>query len=348
MKSVMLGMSGGVDSSAAAVMLLEQGFEVSGVTLILKDGEQTLRDVESARNVADALGIEHHTVDLREKFSNEVIANFASEYKSGRTPNPCCVCNMKIKFGAMLDFALENGADGIATGHYAKLKKDEESGKTLLMRSEGPKDQSYFLYGLNEFQLSHSIFPLENAGSKDEIRAICAAKGLSVASRGDSQEICFVPDDDYVSFLSAMGVESEAGDFLDMQGNVIGRHEGIIRYTVGQRKGLGAFGKPMFVTSINAEKNSVILGENGSQYSKGLIADSLNLISIDSLDAPLRAQVKIRFRAKEQWATVTPVDGGRVEVVFDEPQRSVTPGQAAVFYDGDTVIGGARIISQIG
>lgn len=346
MKKIMLGMSGGVDSSAAALLLIERGFEVTGVTLLLRGGDDALRDVDDARATASRLGIEHRTVDLRQTFADGVIADFVSEYRSGRTPNPCIRCNEQIKFGAMLDYALQNGADGIATGHYAKIKKADD-GRSLLIRSDSPKDQSYFLYRLNEFQLSHTVFPLENITDKDEVRAICENAGLSAARRGDSQEICFVPDDDYIAFLESRGVTAEKGDFVDTSGRVIGTHQGIIRYTVGQRKGLGAFGRPVFVTRIDAATNRVVLGDNGEQYSRGLIADSVNLIAMDALPPAFEAEVKIRFRARPEKALITPLPDGRFSVEFAEPQRSVTPGQAAVIYIGDTVVGGGRIIEQL-
>ena len=225
-----------------------------------------------------------------------------------------------------------------------RIGKDGE--RFLLKKSESPKDQSYFLYRLNQHQLSHTIFPLEGL-EKNEIREIALKAGLPVAEKGDSQEICFVPNDDYISYLASLGITSPKGNFIDIDGNILGTHNGIINSTIGQRKGLGAFGKPMFVTGISAENNTVTIGENGSQYSIGLVADRLNFIAFDSLEEPIRATVKIRFRAKPEIATVTPNSDGTVTVIFDEPQRSITPGQSAVFYDGDTVIGGGRIISAL-
>ena len=344
MKKIAIGLSGGVDSSTAAHLLLQQGYDVTGIILRLKPDSLADADIADARRIADALGIELHVLDRREIFRKSVIEPFVSEYLAARTPNPCVECNAAIKFGVMLDYALEIGCDGIATGHYAKI--EEKDGRFLLRRSESAKDQSYFLYRLNQFQLAHSMFPLEGM-EKEKIREIAEKANLPVAKKGDSQEICFVPNDDYIAYLTAMGISSPKGNFIDKSGNILGTHNGIINYTIGQRKGLGAFGKPMFVTGINAADNTVTIGENGSQYSRGLVADRLNFIAVEELTEPMRADVKIRFRAKEQPATVTPNGDGTVTVIFDEPQRSVTPGQGAVFYDGDIIIGGGRIIKAI-
>lgn len=344
MKKIAIGLSGGVDSSTAASLLLQQGYDVTGIILRLKPDNLADSDIADAQRIADALGIELHVVDRREIFRKKVIEPFVSEYLHARTPNPCVECNAAIKFGAMLDYALEIGCDGIATGHYARI--EENNGRYLLKRSESAKDQSYFLYRLNQFQLSHAMFPLEGM-EKKKIREIAEKANLPVAQKRDSQEICFVPDDDYIAYLSAMGISSPKGSFIDKSGNILGTHNGIINYTIGQRKGLGAFGKPMFVTGINAENNTVTIGENGSQYSRGLIADKMNFIAFEELNETIRADVKIRFRAKEQPATVTPNGDGTVTVIFDEPQRSVTPGQGAVMYDGNTLLGGGRIIKSI-
>ncbi len=342
MKKIAIGLSGGVDSATAAHLLLEQGCDVTGIILRLKPGELADNDIADAQKIADFLGIKLHVLDRREFFKDSVIDPFVSEYLAARTPNPCIECNSSIKFGAMLDYALEIGCDGIATGHYAAI--EEKDGRFLLKRSKSAKDQSYFLYRLNQFQLSRAVFPLEGL-EKPQIREIAEKAGLPVAEKGDSQEICFVPNDDYIAYLSSLGITSPKGDFVDINGNVLGTHNGIINYTIGQRKGLGAFGKPMFVTGISAESNTVTIGENGSQYSRSLIADRMNYIAVDALTQPVRADVKIRFRAKAEPALITPNTDGTVTIVFDEPQRSVTPGQSAVIYSADTVIGGGRIIA---
>lgn len=345
MKKAAIGLSGGVDSGTAAYMLLKQGYDVEGIILRLKPDNLADADIADAQRVADALGIRLNVLDCREKFKESVIDPFVNEYLAARTPNPCVECNSAIKFGAMLDYALKLGCDFVATGHYAKI--EESGGRFLLKRAESEKDQSYFLYRLNRFQLSHAMFPLAHM-EKSEIRKIAQQAALPVAQKKDSQEICFIPNDDYISYLKSRNVVSPKGDFVDINGNVLGTHNGIINYTVGQRKGLGAFGKPMFVTEINAKNNTVTIGENGSQYSSGLVADRLNFIACENLTEPIRANVKIRFRAKEQPATVTANGDGTITVMFDEPQRSITPGQSAVIYDGDVVVGGGRIIKAIG
>ena len=337
---IAIGLSGGVDSAVAAYMLISQGFEVMGITLRLAPCAHADTDISDAARVAEALGIEHRVLDIGDKFEEKVVSPFISEYLHGRTPNPCIVCNREIKFGAMLDFALECGCSSLATGHYARV----ENG--VLLRSHSKKDQSYFLCRLSREQLMRAVFPLGSL-EKEEIRRIALEANLPSANRRDSLEICFVENDDYSAFLTSRGVTSSNGDIIDSDGNVIGAHNGIINYTIGQRKGLGAFGRPVFVTAIDATKNTVTVGDNGEQYSDGLIADTLSLINPDSLDGVRRAEVKIRFRACPAPALVTPLGGGKIKVEFDEPQRSVTPGQTAAIYDGDTVLGGARII-QIG
>lgn len=344
MQTVFVGMSGGVDSSVAAVMLKERGYNVEGVTLRLKPDSLADADIEDARRAAHSAGVKLHVLDLRELFKEKVIDYFANEYLHGATPNPCVVCNRDIKFGAMLDFALQNGADFLATGHYASLERKDD--KTLLKRSASAKDQSYFLCMLSQHQLSHAMFPLDGM-EKSEIRTLAEKYGLHVAAKKDSQEVCFIPDNNYSSFIASLGLRDMGeGDFVDTAGKNIGRHKGIMNYTVGQRKGLGAFGKPMFVTRVDAENNRVVLGECGAQYSDGFCAEGINWISGELPKEEFRAQVKIRFRAPAAQATVTPTENGNLLVKFDEPQRSVTPGQFAAFYDGETVLGGGRISTE--
>lgn len=339
-EKILLGMSGGVDSCAAAIRLIEEGYEVAGLTLIL--GENTEEAVKSAAQAAERLGIKHFTADMRDIFRREVMQPFADEYFCGRTPNPCVLCNRAIKFGAMLDFALANGYDKVATGHYAVLEKRGDT--VMLKKSPSQKDQSYFLSMLTQNQLAHAVFPL-GAMEKAEVRALAEKAGMLAAKRSDSQEICFIPDDDYVSFLTDFsGKTCPPGDFIDAQGNVLGRHEGIIRYTVGQRKGLGiAFGKPMFVTGIDSEKNTVTLGENGRQYSSFLIADSINFPS-GEMPQEFEGEVKIRCRAVPARARITLLEDGKFRADFYEAQRSVTNGQTAAVYTDDFVVCAGRIV----
>ncbi len=355
-KRVVIGMSGGVDSSVAAAVLKEQGYDVIGVTMRLWDGENinetvtestccSLSAVEDARRVADKLGIDYHFLDFRREFSEYVIDYFTNEYINGRTPNPCIACNKFLKFDAMAKKAGLLGADFIATGHYARVEYDEKSGRYLLKSADNAKDQTYALYNLTQEQLSKLLLPLGNFASKDEVRAYADRIGLVTANKPDSQEICFIPDNDYASFIKRrIGALPPEGDFVDQSGNILGRHRGIVNYTVGQRKGLGiAFGKPMFVTRIDAENNQVVLGEQGTEFSLSLYGKNPNFIPFDTITEPIRATAKVRYSAKPAPCTIS-VDSERIKVDFDEPQRAITPGQAVVFYDGNIVIGGATII----
>ena len=340
-KKILLGLSGGVDSCVAALLLREQGYEVIGANLLLTPLSEAGDQREDALKVAQALGIELRFFDLRALFSKTVMDYFAKEYLSGATPNPCIVCNRDIKFGALLDIALSEGIDRIATGHFAKIEKVAD--RWLLKKSEGDKDQSYFLYMLTQHQLSHAVFPLGDM-TKQTVRDVALTSGMPVATKPDSQEICFVPDNDYAAFIHRhCGFAGTQGDFIDMHGNVLGKHKGIIHYTIGQRKGLGAFGSPKYVTNINAEENTIILGDEGAQFSKELEAENCNWIAFDDLKDEICAEVKIRFQAKPASALVTPLDKDRIRIVFDEPQLAVTRGQAAVLYDGSTLLGGGRI-----
>lgn len=352
-KKVVIGMSGGVDSSVAAALLLKQGYEVIGLTMRLwdddtADGSDKCSALEDAKRVCESLGIKHYVADFRDSFRQNVIEYFVNEYKNGRTPNPCIICNKFLKFDEMLKFAEELGADYIATGHYARIERDADTGRYLLKEAESAKkDQTYVLYSLTQEQLSKTLMPLGELESKAETRKIAEDLGLLNAKKADSMEICFVPDKDYAAFIERhTGEPAAAGEFVDTEGNVIGRHKGIIHYTVGQRKGLGVtFGKPMFVTKINSETNEVVLGEKGTEFSQSLVADRLNFISIEDLSEPIEVFAKVRYSAKPAKATVLPIAGGLAEVVFDTPQRAVTPGQAVVFYDESKscVIGGGII-----
>lgn len=340
-EKILIGMSGGVDSSAAALLLKKQGYEVAGVTLDLLDNSTFPED---AARVARQIGIEHFVLNLKDLFRQKVMEPFAEEYFSGRTPNPCVLCNCEIKFGAMLDFALEKGFDKIATGHYGEIVTNEKG--VHLKKSTSPKDQSYFLSMLTPYQLSHAMFPL-NSMTKDETRSLAKEAGLSSAEKKDSQEICFIPDNDYGSFLTKFtGQIPEEGNFVDESGNILGRHKGIIHYTIGQRKGLGVtFGKPMFVIGINPRENTVTLGENGAQYSSKFTADRVNIIEKEYSGKTFEAFVKIRCQSKPAKAIVTLSENENMEVEFMEPQRSVTLGQLAAVYVDDFVAAGGRIIS---
>lgn len=354
---VMVGMSGGVDSSVAAMLLREQGYEVMGVTLKLfsdedivaaeKEGKTccALNDVMDARAVAYKLGFEHVVFNFRDCFREKVMQQFADCYLCGRTPNPCIECNRHVKFDKMLRRALELGYDYIATGHYAVREYDENTGRYLLKRpKDRSKDQTYVLYALTQEQLSHTLFPLGNL-EKQEVRAAAERAGLVNSSKPDSQDICFVPDGDYVFFIKKLtGADVPEGSFTDIEGNILGTHKGIINYTVGQRKGLGiSLGKPAYVVRKDIESNTVVLGDESDLYTSVLTAEDVNLISVESLEAPMRITAKTRYSQHEQPAVLSYLRDGIYQVVFDEPQRAVTSGQAVVFYDGDIVVGGGTI-----
>lgn len=346
--TICVGMSGGVDSSVAALLLREEGCRVIGATLLLKpDGGETAREeLADAERVARALGIAHRVVDLRERFRETVIAYFAEEYLSGATPNPCVRCNPEMKFAALLEIAREEGADGIATGHYARV--EQAGGRFLLKKSSSAKDQSYFLHGLRQEQLARTRFPLGQL-EKAEIRALAERYDLPVAQKRDSQEICFVAEGAYASFLCGLGLPLPGpGKFIGTDGEVLGEHRGILHYTVGQRKGLGAFGKPMYVTAIDEAANTVTLGEEEKLYARGCVVEGLNWSAFEKLEQPRRAEVKVRHQAEAVSAQLTPEAEARVRVVFDTPVRAATPGQFAVFYEGDTVLGGGRITRAAG
>ena len=344
---VLVGMSGGVDSRVGALLLQRQGWEVQGLMLELCSGGAG--SAADARAVAEHLGIPFSVHDGRAAFSAQVMADFAESYRAGRTPNPCIVCNRRVKFAQMLSAADALGCAQIATGHYARVEFDGARGRYLLKKGKNlQKDQSYVLYRLTQAQLARTQMPLGEIDSKDAIRALAAEAGLRVAQKKDSQDICFIPDGDYVAFLRRQGVALTPGDFVDEAGRVLGRHRGLPCSTTGQRTGLGVGGSayPLYVLRKDAKTNTVVLGPEEHLYSGRTVIEQCNWIAFEDLAEPVRCTAKTRYSQTEAAATVSPLPGGRAEVVFDTPQRALTAGQSAVFYDGDTVLGGGWICAQ--
>ena len=358
-KSALVGMSGGVDSSVAALLMLQAGYRCIGATMRLYDNEMlgrektrtccSLDDVEDARSVARRMGIPHYVFNFKDDFEEQVIRKFVNCYECGLTPNPCIDCNRHLKFDRLLRRALELGYDYVVSGHYAQVRQDEASGRYLLYKAaDHTKDQTYFLACLNQQQLSHIQFPLGGL-TKAEVRKIAEENGFVNARKRDSQDICFVPEGDYVAFLERYtGKHYPAGDYLDLDGNVVGRHRGAVCYTRGQRKGLGlAVGAPVYVCGKDMEKNTVTVGPNEALYSGTLRANDWNWYPFPALTEPMRVTAKTRHSQTEQAATVYPEENGFARVEFDAPQRAVTPGQAVVLYDGDMVVGGGTITEAL-
>ena len=356
--TIAVAMSGGVDSSVAVWLLRQEGWETAGVTLRLFQPEDlapgrgeachALQDAEDARAVAAQLGIPHYTLDLSDRFAQCVMDPFAAEYEAGRTPNPCVVCNRTIKFGALLEEADKLGYPLLATGHYAQVERDESSGRFLLKKALHPeKDQSYVLWSLTQAQLARVRLPL-GLLSKEEIRSIAQEQGLISARKRDSQDICFVPDGKYADFIErTTGAPAPAGDFLDGEGRVLGRHRGIIRYTLGQHKGLGlSTEEPLYVLEKDAAANTIRLGPDSALWSTTLTAADVNWVAVPEPSSPLPVTVKTRYSQREAAAEVEALPGGRCRVTFAEPQRAVTPGQAVVFYRGEAVVGGGTICGR--
>lgn len=350
-KTVAVAMSGGVDSAGAAVLLRREGYTVSGVTLRLHHYKDrpglcgSSADIDAAREAAARLNIPHTVLDCCELFQHAVMDKFVSEYVRGRTPNPCIDCNREVKFGALMDRVLDRGIDFMATGHYARVRYDADAGRWLLLRGrDRRKDQSYVLYQLTQHQLEHLLLPVGEY-EKPAIRELAAQSGLANADKPDSQDICFVPDGDYVAFLRQYGgVQPVPGDFVDRGGHVLGRHRGLECYTTGQRKGLGVSATaPLYVISKDLERGTVLLGADEDLFRRELTADHLNWISLERPDGPVRITAKTRYSHNEAAAVVEPVGEDLVHVTFAQPQRAITAGQAVVFYDGDVVVGGGTI-----
>ena len=341
-KKVAVAMSGGVDSSVAAALLKQQGYDVFGVTMQVWKNTQDVA-ISDAQIIARRLGIPHQVLDLREVFKKQIVNYFTNEYLLGRTPNPCVECNRRIKFGELLDLAKSMGADYIATGHYAKIVQEQD--RYLLKKSHSVnKDQTYPLYHLTQKQLANIIFPLADY-DKNEIRKLAKDFNLEVADKADSQDICFIANHDYAAFIEEQtGIKMRYGNFVDKCGNILGQHKGIYRYTIGQRKGLGiATGKPVFVSCINVAKNELVLGDEEDILFESLLVNNLNFISVDKITEPTKANVKIRYGAKEVEAMLIPQKKDLLKVEFKIPQRAATAGQSAVFYQGDVVLGGGII-----
>ena len=344
-KRVLLGMSGGVDSSVSAILLKNAGYEVIGITLKMH-GESGENMDSEAKKVCEKLGIPHYSYDYRNEFKKYVIDDFIACYKDCKTPNPCIECNKYMKFGVMFEKAKELGCEYIATGHYAKAEFSKEYGKWVLEKSNSfKKDQSYVLWSIDKELIKHVLFPLSNFESKDEIREIAREYGLQVADKHDSEDICFIPDGNYRCFLEQNSdIKAKQGNIVDLNGKILGKHTGLYNYTIGQRKGLGiSHPTPLFVLGFNKAKNEVIVGEEKDLYKSEILVSDVNLLLVDKIEGSLIVDVKTRYSSKLARAKIIEEDGN-IRVLFDEPQRAITPGQSAVFYIDDIVLGGGKIV----
>ena len=348
-KKVLLGMSGGVDSSVSALLLKERGYNVVGTTLELFVGSSccNVNTYMDAKNVCNSIGIPHFTFDCKEDFRKYVIDDFIECYANQKTPNPCIECNKYMKFGIMYEKAKELGCNYIATGHYAKTEYSEKYGRWVLKKSKaGKKDQSYVLWNIPKELIEHILFPLADFNSKEEIRNIAREYKLNVANKPDSEDICFIPDGDYKKFLENNStLRPTPGNIVDKYGKVLGKHKGLYNYTIGQRRGLGiSYKAPLFVTGFNKDKNEVVVGEEEDIYKKEMYVNNINLLLVDKLDKGQRVSVKTRYSSKEEMATIEMAGEDKIKVTFDNPVARVTPGQSAVFYIDDIVFGGGKII----
>ena len=346
-KRVVLGMSGGVDSSASAVILKQKGYEVIGATMKLWEQGCLNNHANDAKKVCEKLNIEHHIFDCQNKFKNHVVDDFIQCYECGKTPNPCVECNKYLKFGEFYKKAEELECDYIATGHYAKVEYSEKYNQFVLKKSnEEHKDQSYFLYRIPKEILSKIIFPLEKYSNKEEIRNIARENGLIVSEKKESQEICFIPDNDYVGFIKDNSNNKfKEGNIVNNKGEILGKHNGIINYTVGQRKGLGiSYKEPLYVLKIDKEKNQVIVGTEQELYTNEVFIEDINYLVTDLENKEIEVEAKVRYRAKPAKARLYPLGNGKAKFIFEQPQRAITPGQSLVFYIDDIVIGGGKIV----